>query len=140
MKDYSDIQKRAIEVCEYNDLGFTIIYSNLVEHDRGYKGEDRDATDTEIYMWERFDAKTPQNPYKEINKCELIAMPKYGTRLTVPEKHCNESKIWVREEEPNNHWNIILYKIEKIGDDVFINEIPWTRVFYYLPQTLVPSP
>ena len=67
MSWYKDLQKRAAEVCEYNDLGFSIIGGHLEEHDRGYKGESREATDREQYMWEKFDYNTPKNPFKEIN-------------------------------------------------------------------------
>ena len=127
MSWYKDLQKRAAEVCEYNDLGFSIIGGHLEEHDRGYKGESREATDREQYMWEKFDYNTPKNPFKEINISELITIEtKYGTRLTVPEQYQNEKKIWVREDQCPN---IVLYNIEKIGDEYFISEIHWTRTF-----------
>lgn len=57
-----DVTKRGMEIDAYHGLGFYISYHTLIETDRGYKGEERDPTDIEESLFERFAAKTPEIP------------------------------------------------------------------------------
>ncbi len=56
---YDEIERRAWEANVYYGVGYVVIGSMLEETDRGYKGEDREASAAEMDMFEVIKEMTP---------------------------------------------------------------------------------